>query len=104
MLYRSKMDRVRWPLISVATRSWMPARFMLRTADRRRSWKSSPGTPARWQASGQPFQVIVHQKTMFPVKHPWAASRTGLALALEPAPHIPVNRQRARTLGLRLGH
>ena len=31
-------DRVWWPLISMATRSWMPARFMLRTALRRRSW------------------------------------------------------------------
>src|SRR5438445_126524 len=37
------MARVLWPLISMATRSGTPARTMLRTAVRRRSWKSLAG-------------------------------------------------------------
>jgi hypothetical protein len=40
MLYRSKIARVRWPEISIATRSGTPARIMLRMAVRRRSWKA----------------------------------------------------------------
>ena len=37
MLYRSKTERVLWPVISIATRSGIPARTKRRTAVRRRS-------------------------------------------------------------------
>lgn len=46
MLYRSKTERVRWPEISIATRSGVPALTMFRIAVRRKSWKNLPGTPA----------------------------------------------------------
>lgn len=37
MLYRSKVERVRWPLIFMATLKSVPPRTMFRSADRRRS-------------------------------------------------------------------
>ncbi len=46
MLYRLYMDSVRCPEMRIATARGMPARSMLRTADRRRSWKWSLGRPA----------------------------------------------------------
>src|SRR5689334_1532591 len=36
------------------------------------------------------------------MEDPWRTRRRGLALLLQPAPHIAVNRQRARALGLSL--
>ena len=42
MLYRSKIERVRWPQISMHTLSGTPALTKLRTAARRKSWRFSP--------------------------------------------------------------
>ena len=71
MSYRSKTDRVLWPLIFIAMCSLIPARTMVRMPDRRRSWRRSPGTPAAdvlrgkplapWPTgprAGQPFAVV----------------------------------------------
>jgi hypothetical protein len=53
MSYRMNIAAVRWPLILMAIDCGTPARTMLRTADRRRSWKSTPGTPALRHAVAQ---------------------------------------------------
>jgi len=45
MWYLSKMERVRWPVISVATLSGTPALTMLRTAVRLMSCRSRPAGP-----------------------------------------------------------
>lgn len=55
MLYRSKTALVRWPLIFIATFSGTPARTMLRTAVRRKSWKSLCPIPAAVQAVAHDF-------------------------------------------------
>src|SRR5713101_3142447 len=54
------MERVRWPVIAMATRSGTPARTMFRAAVRRRSWNSLSGTPAAWQAIAQAFSEVSH--------------------------------------------
>ena len=102
MLYRSKIARVRWPEIFIATVSTTPARFIFRTAERLRSWKIRPPSPARSQASPPAVQAVRYRTLAGSVKHELAAGRAGLLLKLQPAQHVAQNRQLARfaVLGL----
>ncbi len=83
MLYRSKILRVRWPEISIATRSGTPARTIFLTPVRRRSWKSFSGTlcsiptsvsdhveEAGLDARRGPRLAEVSNRLASPVEHP----------------------------------
>jgi hypothetical protein len=56
MLYLSNTSRVRCPVISIATTCGTPERIRFRTAERRKSWNRSPGTPIAVQAVFQVFR------------------------------------------------
>src|SRR5512133_1565320 len=81
-------NRVRWPLISMATRSWTPAR-MLRTADRRRSitaltnsvrHQTSPASTARFSVPPDK-QAGVHRWTLvFGRDQAWRGTSFGFPL------------------------
>src|ERR1017187_7552857 len=75
------MERVRWPLICMATCSDTPARTMLRTAVRRRSWNSIPSSPAAVQTVAQAFRRSPIGEGALAVKYVSRQLRTARGIA-----------------------
>ncbi len=81
MLYRRSMLSVLCPLIFIRTTCGTPARRMLRTAVRRRSWNFSSGTPARFAASSHDWRKSFICSPYL-LKYPGRLWPTGVALRL----------------------
>jgi hypothetical protein len=56
------MCGVECPLIFIATACYTPARILLRTADRRKSWNNSPSHPAFFVALSHSFRRFLALK------------------------------------------
>src|SRR6267143_5983763 len=71
------MERVRWPVTAIATRSGTPARTILRAAVRRRSWNSLSGTPATSQAVAQALRKSCPSPKPHPLRSWMVHARAG---------------------------
>src|SRR5712691_5951914 len=85
----------------MATFRGIPARSMLRMAERRRSWKCRPGSPAFFACFRPAFDVAA-ERLALPMEHQVATGNEALRLPLQPLDHVAVDRNGARLLRFRV--